>query len=109
MTRLIMRRGPQPGKIFDLDGEIVTVGSGMKNGIVIQDNDVSREHCRLIRVMADYELHDLNSSRGTFVSGQRIKTGRCVARFWHAFLVSKNAAKSQNLAVKPLFPIVNNR
>ena len=75
MTRLIMRRGPQPGKIFDLDGEIVTVGSGMKNGIVIQDNDVSREHCRLIRVMADYELHDLNSTRGTFVSGQRIKAG----------------------------------
>ena len=75
MTRLIMRRGPQPGKIFDLDGEIVTVGSGMKNGIVIQDNDVSREHCRLIRVMADYELHDLNSVRGTFVSGQRLKAG----------------------------------
>jgi hypothetical protein len=47
----------------------------MKNGIVIQDNDVSREHCRLIRVMADYELHDLNSMRGTFVSGQRLKSG----------------------------------
>ncbi len=75
MTRLVMRRGPQPGKIFDLDGEIVTVGSGMKNGIIIQDNDVSREHCRLIRVMADYELHDLNSVRGTFVSGQRLKSG----------------------------------
>ena len=75
MTRLIMRRGPQPGKVFDLEGEIVTVGSGMKNGIIIQDNDVSREHCRLIRVMADYELHDLNSVRGTFVSGQRLKAG----------------------------------
>jgi pSer/pThr/pTyr-binding forkhead associated (FHA) protein len=70
-----MRRGPQPGKVFNLEGEIVTVGSGMKNGIVIQDNDVSREHCRLIRVMADYELHDLNSVRGTFVSGQRLKAG----------------------------------
>ncbi len=75
MTRLIMRRGPQAGKVFDLEGEIVTVGSGMKNGIVILDNDVSREHCRLIRVMADYELHDLNSVRGTFVGGQRLKSG----------------------------------
>lgn len=75
MTRLIMRRGPQPGKVFNLEGEIVTVGSGVKNAIVIQDNDVSREHCRLIRVMADYELHDLNSVRGTFVSGQRLKAG----------------------------------
>lgn len=75
MTHLIMRRGPQPGKVFNLEAEVVTVGSGMKNNIVIQDNDVSREHCRLLRVMADYEVHDLNSSRGTFVSGQRVKSG----------------------------------
>lgn len=75
MTHLIMRRGPQPGKVFSLDAEVVTVGSGMRNNIVIQDNDVSREHCRLLRVMADYEVHDLNSMRGTFVSGQRVQTG----------------------------------
>ncbi|MEZ4669752.1 MAG: FHA domain-containing protein [Anaerolineae bacterium] len=75
MTHLIMRRGPQPGKVFNLESEVVTVGSGMKNNIVIQDNDVSREHCRLLRVMADYEVHDLNSMRGTFVSGQRVNSG----------------------------------
>jgi pSer/pThr/pTyr-binding forkhead associated (FHA) protein len=75
MTRLIMRRGPQPGKVFDLSGDIVTIGSGSKNTIVILDNDISREHCRLIRVLADYELYDLNSPRGTFVSGQRVKEG----------------------------------
>lgn len=75
MTRLIMRRGPYPGKVFDLNTDIITIGSGMKNSIVILDNDVSREHCRLIRVMADYEVEDLGSMRGTFVSGQRVKTG----------------------------------
>jgi pSer/pThr/pTyr-binding forkhead associated (FHA) protein len=72
MTRLTMRRGPQPGKVFELNSDIVTVGSGAKNQIIIQDNDISRDHCRLIRVMADYELQDLNSTRGTFVSGQRV-------------------------------------
>lgn len=75
MTRLIMRRGPQPGKVFELNSDVVTIGSGSKNQIVIQDNDISREHCRLIRVMADYELTDLDSSRGTFVSGQRVSKG----------------------------------
>lgn len=74
MSRLIMRRGPQPGKVFDLSADIITIGSGSRNTIVILDNDVSREHCRLIRVMADYELQDLNSARGTFVSGQRVGT-----------------------------------
>ncbi len=74
MSRLIMRRGPQPGRTFDLNADIITIGSGSKNSIVILDNDVSREHCKLIRVMADYELQDLNSTRGTFVSGQRVRT-----------------------------------
>ncbi len=75
MTRLIMRRGPQPGKVFELNSDVVTIGSGSKNQIVIHDNDVNREHCKLIRVMADYELHDLHSTRGTFVSGQRVDDG----------------------------------
>jgi pSer/pThr/pTyr-binding forkhead associated (FHA) protein len=68
-----MRRGPQPGKIIELNDDIITIGSGMKNDIVIQDADVSRDHCKLIRVMADYELHDLHSERGTYVSGQRVR------------------------------------
>lgn len=75
MTRLIMRRGPQPGRVYELNSDVVTIGSGTKNSIVIQDNDVSRDHCRMIRVMADYELHDLDSTRGTYVSGQRVKSG----------------------------------
>lgn len=70
-----MRRGPRPGQVFELTRDIVTIGSGTKNDIVILDNDVSREHCRLVRVLADYELEDLKSGRGTFVSGQRISTG----------------------------------
>ncbi len=75
MTRLIMRRGPNPNKVFELNADVVTIGSGSRNNIVILDNDINREHCRLIRVMADYELHDLGSTRGTFVSGQRVADG----------------------------------
>jgi pSer/pThr/pTyr-binding forkhead associated (FHA) protein len=73
MSRLIMRRGPSPNKTFALDGEVITIGSGSKNTIVILDNDVSREHCRLQRLAVDYELHDLNSTRGTYVSGQLVR------------------------------------
>lgn len=70
-----MRRGPRPGQVFELIRDRVTVGSGTKNDIVILDNDVSREHCRLTRVLGDYELEDMKSGRGTFVSGQRISGG----------------------------------
>jgi pSer/pThr/pTyr-binding forkhead associated (FHA) protein len=76
MARLIMRRGPTPGAAFELDAEIITIGRGSKNGIVVNDNEVSREHCRLIRLMADYEVVDLDSSNGTFVNGARVEGTR---------------------------------
>jgi pSer/pThr/pTyr-binding forkhead associated (FHA) protein len=84
MVRFIMRRGPTLGAIFELNEDVVMIGRGQKNDIVIHDNEVSREHCRLVRVVDDYELEDLNSSNGTFVNGQR------VVRNWllqHGYLV----------------------
>lgn len=74
MLRLVMRRGPTPGAVYDLEGDEVTIGRGSKNNIVIRDNEVSRNHCRLVRLAGNYEVHDLNSSNGTFVNGQRVAT-----------------------------------
>ncbi len=67
-----MRRGPTPGAVYELDGDEITIGRGNKSTIVIRDNEVSREHCRLVRRANDYELLDLSSSNGTFVNGQRV-------------------------------------
>lgn len=68
-----MRRGPEPGKIHPITGDEITIGRGTKNDIVIDDNEVSRDHLRLIKVMGGYELHDLNSSNGTYVNGQLVE------------------------------------
>jgi len=67
-----MRRGPTPGAVYELDGDEITIGRGNKSTVVIRDNEVSREHCRLVRRADDYELFDLGSSNGTFVNGQRV-------------------------------------
>lgn len=75
MLRLVMRRGPTPGAIYVLDGDEISIGRGSKNQIVIRDTEVSREHCRLVRLMDAYEVRDLNSSNGTFINGQRVTTG----------------------------------
>lgn len=75
MPRLIMRRGPTPGAIYDLSADEITVGRGRKNHIVINDNEVSRDHFRLVRLVDDYEVHDLNSNNGTFVDGMRVVGG----------------------------------
>lgn len=80
MARLIMRRGPTPGAAWELTDEVVTIGRGSKNQVIVQDNEVSREHCRLLRLMADYEVMDLGSSNGTYVNGARVVDIRAVAR-----------------------------
>ncbi|GAB5493885.1 MAG: hypothetical protein Phog2KO_41000 [Phototrophicaceae bacterium] len=72
MPRLKMLRGPSPDLSFELVDSVITIGRGRKNGIIIHDNEVSRTHCRLVRVLDDYEIHDLGSTNGTFVSGQKI-------------------------------------
>ncbi|MCS7070812.1 MAG: FHA domain-containing protein [Anaerolinea sp.] len=72
MLRLVMRRGPTPGAIYALEGDEINIGRGSKNQIVIRDSEVSREHCRLTRLMDGYEVRDLNSSNGTFINGQRV-------------------------------------
>jgi pSer/pThr/pTyr-binding forkhead associated (FHA) protein len=74
MLRLIMRRGPTPGAVFELREDEITIGRGSKNDIIIRDNEVSREHARLVRHGDSYELVDLNSSNGTFINGQRVVT-----------------------------------
>lgn len=72
MARLKMLRGPTPGAEFALEADLIKIGRGRTNDIIIQDNEVSRYHCRLVRVLEDYELHDMQSTNGTFVSGQRV-------------------------------------
>jgi len=72
MPQLKMLRGPEPGKVYDLTGENILIGRGRKNDIIIHDNEVSREHCRLVRVLDDYEIHDGVSTNGTFVDGHKV-------------------------------------
>lgn len=74
MLCLTMRRGPTPGAVYDLEADEITIGRGNKSTIVIRDNEVSRDHCRLVRLTDAYQVYDLNSSNGTFVNGQRVLT-----------------------------------
>ncbi len=78
MPVLIVRRGPRRGSVYELMQSTINIGRGSKNDIVIDDNDVSREHCRLVRAEEDYEVYDLNSTNGTFVNGQRVTTSRAL-------------------------------
>lgn len=76
MPRLTIRRGPEVGKVFELENEVITIGRASHNEIVLNDNDVSRSHCQLRRTNSAYEIKDLDSTNGTFIDGQRVLANR---------------------------------
>lgn len=54
---------PQPYR-FPLDRELVTLGRGADNDIVIDSGSVSTRHAEMVRVHGGYELRDVGSTNG---------------------------------------------
>lgn len=70
--QLVLRVGPSPGKVFPLMKNTLTIGRDINNEIVINDAEVSRQHCRLQLYGEGYTIEDLGSTNGTWVNDQRL-------------------------------------
>jgi hypothetical protein len=70
---LIVIQGPEPGIVYNLpENRVTTVGRSVRNTVIVVNPSVSRYHCELSYVNGRWELHDLNSKRGTIVNGERV-------------------------------------
>jgi pSer/pThr/pTyr-binding forkhead associated (FHA) protein len=70
VTITIVEKGPQPYR-FDLKREIVTIGRGLDNDIVVACGSVSGKHSEMRRVEGGYHLIDVGSTNGIKVDGVR--------------------------------------
>ena len=70
--QLVMQKGPNPGKVFELAQEEITIGRDISNRLVINDPEVSRRHARLTLQAGGYVIEDLGSTNSTFVDGQKL-------------------------------------
>lgn len=70
--QLVMRSGPNAGKIYPLEQAELTIGRDTTNAIAINDAEVSRRHAKLTLRGTEYVIEDLGSTNGTFISGQRL-------------------------------------
>lgn len=70
VTITIPDRNAQPYR-FHLDREIVSLGRGSQNDIVIDSISVSVMHAEMRRVSGGYELHDMKSTNGIKLGGTR--------------------------------------
>ena len=65
MLLLEVTQGLAAGKIFELPGEVVTIGRAPSNEVILDDMHVSGEHARVLIDGTRFVLHDLRSTNGT--------------------------------------------
>ena len=71
---LVVRRGPNVGARFLLDGDLTVAGRHPDADIFLDDVTVSRRHAEFIRVGTAFQVRDLGSMNGTYFDGVRIES-----------------------------------
>ncbi len=73
---LVVRRGPNAGSRFLLDGELTTAGRHPESDIFLDDVTVSRRHVEFRRgPEGAFTVSDVGSLNGTYVNRERIEAG----------------------------------
>ncbi len=89
---LVVIYGMDLGKKYNLDRQAIIIGRSSKADIQIDQESVSRNHCKLINTGKTIMLRDLGSTNGTYVNdelideyvlrdGDLIKIGRSIFKF----------------------------
>jgi pSer/pThr/pTyr-binding forkhead associated (FHA) protein len=116
--QLVMHSGPTPGKVFPLEGDVITIGREAGNGIIINDAEVSRKHTQFVFQGGKVIVTDLGSTNGTFVNNQRL-TGQHILQpgeiislgeqitllFESIVVVDPNATMLSNASHAPVVPM----
>lgn len=63
------------GRVVDVPGDSFTIGRGQRNDLALDQDGVSRYHCKLICENGSWYIEDLESTNGVRLNGNRI-TGK---------------------------------
>ncbi len=61
------------GKRFVLERDLLTLGRGQENVVVLDNDSVSRRHCRIEKRNSAWYVVDLDSTNGTYVNDDQVK------------------------------------
>lgn len=73
---LMVKRGPNAGSTFMLEGDVTTVGRNPDSDVFLDDITVSRHHAELQCRDGAFFVHDVGSLNGTYVNGERVDATR---------------------------------
>ena len=70
---VVVKQGKEPGRVFEIRNDRLTIGRSRDSDIFLEDLAVSRLHATVFRdENGEYRVRDENSANGTTVNGQRI-------------------------------------
>jgi pSer/pThr/pTyr-binding forkhead associated (FHA) protein len=72
MAKLVILSQGMTGRSYELKADKTTIGRVDDNTFPIAEASVSSHHCEVLRRGADVVIHDLNSTNGTFINGEKI-------------------------------------
>ena len=73
MPRLIVIKGADQGKQFELDESVLSIGRDSTSKLRLHDTEISRRHAEIQRTPDGYRIVDVGSVNGTFVNDAQIK------------------------------------
>ncbi|MCW8942345.1 MAG: FHA domain-containing protein, partial [Gammaproteobacteria bacterium] len=69
MAKLVLRFNGEFVKEYELDKEILTIGRKPENDIHIDNLAVSGNHAKILTILNDSFIEDLDSTNGTYING----------------------------------------
>ena len=69
---LVVKRGPNAGSRFLLEGEVTRAGRHPDSEIFLDDITVSRRHAEFVRQGRGYVVRDVGSLNGTYLNRERL-------------------------------------
>ncbi|MBI3913607.1 MAG: FHA domain-containing protein [Chloroflexi bacterium] len=72
-AKILIRKGSRKNEMIRLEADRVSIGRAESNGIVLNLEQISRQHAEITRDQAGYSLTDLASRNGTWINGMRLK------------------------------------
>ena len=68
--------GPDAGRVFQLSGDLTTIGRNAENTITLNDGGISGTHTKIERdASGQFTIHDASSTNGTFLNGKELRAG----------------------------------
>ena len=98
---LVVKRGPNAGSRFLLDGPVTTAGRHPESDIFLDDVTVSRRHAEFVREGDGFLVRDVGSLNGTYLNRGRIESATLaggdevqIGKYRMVFLTGVKGARS---------------